>query len=342
MKKLICTILLGLVISTAVSAEIQLPPPKSEKHATANKTEISIPKSSAKPLDKIVAIVNDSVITQSELNIALMRFRIQLNSSHARMPNKKSLRNTVLQKLINQKLQLQLSKKLHLKITSEQVTTEIEKIAKRNHVTIAELQQKLKERGYTYSDYRQLISDQMMIALVQRRLLASKLTISKTEIAAFKQKLQARTQQVKQYQVEDILIPLASNATARQIRAAKSKALSIKKQLQAGGNFKAATRSTTINELGWRGLSDLPDLFANAVKKMRKGSYAGPLQAANGFHIIHLSDTRASPTKKLNDKEIQELVFKKKFSKVLKDWLVQLRHTAYIKILDNNGANDSD
>jgi peptidyl-prolyl cis-trans isomerase SurA len=112
-------------------------------------------------LDKIVAIVNDSVITQSQLNAQMGGLRQQAQQMHMALPAANVLRNQVLQHLIDEQLQIDLAKKLGVKVSAADLDRGLAQIAQQNNLSVNDLQSKVVQQGMNYDQYRQQISKQI-------------------------------------------------------------------------------------------------------------------------------------------------------------------------------------
>ena len=282
-------------------------------------------------LDRILAVVNGEVITQNQFNHALHAARQQFAQNNIPMPNAKKFKQEVLQQLINQKLQLQLAKRNNVTVSDEQINAAIGHIAAQNHATVSQLKAKIAEQHIPYKVFRNQIRKQLTITKLQQEALSSSVTINKTEIAAYRKRHQAQISP-QQYQIATVLIPLPGSATKAQIIHAKEKALLVMKQLHAGFSFNKAMQAHpgSLN-LGWRPLSQVPQIFVAQVLKLKTGEIAGPIKAPNGFHIIKLQGIRETGSG-ISDNQIQQIIFRQKFEKALQKWLQTLRKSAYIHI----------
>lgn len=293
------------------------------------------------PLDHIVAVVNDDVITQSELQQALVRAKTQINQAHLAQPDLAVLHKQVLDQLINQTLQLQLAKTAGIEINEEELEKIITRIATQNHVTVNELYQRIHADGLSKEAYRDEIQRQVTIQKLQQQEVASKLVIPPDEVNAFIKSRIWQTNTDKEYHLEDILIPLGDNPSSEQVIKAKEKANSILTQIEQGKNFHQLAQTESGNaqalaggDLGWRKLPEIPTAFTEQVTHMKTNEISGPIQTPNGFHIIrlanvrHLSSRQAPPERK----QIEELLLQQKLEESVQNWLAKLRAQAFISV----------
>lgn len=252
----------------------------------------------AETLDKIVAIVNDNAITQSQLNEQANLYREQLQFSRAPILAPAALRKQALQHMIDTQLQLQLAQKENITVDDAAVTKAITNIAQQNGLTLDQLKSKVVQQGMSYDKYRAEIKKQMIISELQQREVAPQVRISDQAVTDFLQQngkrliaaqsaASAQATQPAFYHVIDILIPFPESATPQQEADALQQAKTISAKLRSG-----ATLDVQSSDLGWRAFKDLPDIFEPVVQKMQPGSISEPIRAPNGYHLIQLAGVR--------------------------------------------------
>ena len=287
------------------------------------------------PLDQIAVVVNNEIITQSEFNHALAAVKQQFTQHHIPMPNKKVFQKQVIDQLIYQKLQLQLTKRNKIKASDEEINAAIVRMAAQNQLSQSAFKEKLIQQGISYREFRNQIKKQLLISKLQQQVIANDITISESDIVAFKKQHQAQISAAR-YHVATILIPVPEgvDATQVQINHAKKKAFLVLKQLRKGLSFESAMSTHPgSSDLGWWSISDLPQVFISSIRKMKPNEVLGPVKAPNGFHLIKLLGKENQDM--ANSQQIQHAVYQKKFEKTLQQWLWQLRHSSYVHIYIN-------
>lgn len=283
-------------------------------------------------LNRIIAVVNEEIITQSEFDRALVISKQQIQHSGVQMPDEKTFRKEVLDQLIYQKLQLQIAKRNNITATDAEVDTAIGRIITQNHITLAILKQKLQEEGTSFESFKDSLRQQITISKVQRQAVGGSISVSKAEIAEFRKQHAAQLNPASQYDIATIIIPLPESPTDAQIAQAKATATLVYNTVRTQNNFNALMEKYPgSSDLGFRALSDLPQLFAAQVVKMHPGEVAGPIQAPNGFHVIKLIDVQQKAGN-LTTQQIQMIIYQQKFEKLLRPWLEKLKKSAYVKI----------
>lgn len=296
-------------------------------------------KDQGESLDQIAAIVNDDVITVSELNHALKFIKVQLAQENMPLPSEQVLQKQMLEQLINKKLQLQIAKQAGIKVSTEELNKVIENVAKQNHLSVTALYDRLTRDGLSVNDYRQELHDQIILQRLQQQEVISHINISPEEVTSFMHSQSWHNNGTKEYHLEDILIALPDAPSSEQIATAKKHADLVLEQLNQGKSFKeiAQAESNSKNalqggDLGWRKLPEIPSAFAEQVIHMQTKEIAGPIQTPNGFHIIRLVEKRDAGEHETppSRKQVQALLLQRKFEEALQNWLSRLHSQAFI------------
>lgn len=252
-------------------------------------------------LDRIVAVVNNSVITQQQLTEQIELTRQQRLSENKPIPDTATFRKQILNEMIDNELQLQLAANAGLKINEAALDKTIMSIAQRNGFTLEQLREKLQQENIPYAKYRQQIRQQLIINRLQQDEVAAKITVTDQETKDMLAHMPKSITQKTAYHVEDLLIPFPNNPSAADISRIKDIALSLLQRAKNGTSFQELTGLAskynpplTGGDLGWRALNDLPDIFQAPVQKLKPGEVTGTIQADNGFHLIRLLEIRGN------------------------------------------------
>lgn len=250
----------------------------------------------AQPLDSVVAIVNDGVITSSELNTQVNALRQQMQARKMQMPPEKTLRKQVLQHLIDVDLQLQLAKQNDMTVDSTELNEAINKIAANNHLTLTELREELTRQGISWQSYRDNIRKEILISRVQQKAVGKDVSaISNEQVEDYLKTAQFQDKTQFTYHLQNIVIPLPEEPTTGQLNKARQKAKELLAKIRKGEDFNRLAIAESSGEfaleggdLGMRHLAELPDVFAKQVVNMKTGQIAGPIRTGNGFQLIKL------------------------------------------------------
>lgn len=248
-------------------------------------------------LDKVVAVVNNSVITASELDKQVAMAKKQLLAQRIQLPPDSVVRKQVLQHLIDVDLQLQMAKQHGISVDDTELTQAIERIAAANHATLSQMREEIVKQGMGWNEYRENIRKEMILSNLQQKAVGHDVMITNEQVEQYL-KTEGdlpvdRTHLT--YHLKNIVIPLNDEPTPAQMKKAQAIAAQILISIKKGADFNrvAVEKSTgdfalDSGDLGERHLAELPELFAKEVVNMKVGQVAGPLRAGNGLQLIKL------------------------------------------------------
>lgn len=250
-------------------------------------------------IDRIVAIVNDDVIVMSELEARLREVRAQIAESGAAAPPYQVLEKQVLERLIMDRLQLQMADQLGIRIDDEQLNQTIAGMARQNGLTLRQFRDILRRDGYDFAAFREQVRDQLRIAEVRRRQVSDRITVSEREIENFLAMQERQGLPGREYRLRHILVGLPPGASAEERVAAEGRARAVMAELAAGASFGEVAigvsdgrQALQGGDLGWIPAAELPGIFAPIVPNMEPGDVRGPIESPGGFHIIELAQVR--------------------------------------------------
>lgn len=298
-------------------------------------------------LDSIAAIVNDSVITQAELSSQLELIKKQAGNQ-VTLPPENVLKKQVLDQFILRRLQLQLAKQAGIKVDEAMIDKAIQRIAEANKITVDVLYQKTSESGLTKKAYRKEIREEIAIQEIEHRQLAGKINVSKQEVDDFIRSAAWKAFNTKEYHLLDILIALPEIPTPQDIIDAKNHAESVLHKIKSGMSFQEAAMSESQStqalqggDLGWRKLPEIPPTFADELVHLKENGIMGPILTNNGFHIVKLAGLRDIMPKDIESqhKQVEQLLFQRKFEESLQSWITKIKSEAYIRIMGENSKS---
>lgn len=254
-------------------------------------------------IDRIIAVVNNDVITANELDKRLAATKQQLAAQGIKLPPDDVLRRQLLERLVIEQIQLQLATQTGIRVTDQDVEQAIRTIAGRNNMSIDRLYETVRSQGFDRAAYREQLRDQIAIQQLIDREVSSQVSVSETEVNNFLENAQSSARGDTEYDLSHIYIPLAETASPEQAAAAKVRADNVHRQLLAGEDFARAAVAYSQGPdalkggaLGWRSAGQLPELFVAALAKLEPGKVSEVLRGPNGFHILRLNDRRGAGT----------------------------------------------
>jgi peptidyl-prolyl cis-trans isomerase SurA len=264
-------------------------------------TERTAPRQS---LDTIIAIVEEDVITQSELDKKLSQIKQQLAMNNTPLPDDHLLEKQTIDHMINERLALQIAKRAGVQVDDKMLNDIIKRIAQQNNATVAQFRQTLENDGLAFDDFKADLRNELIVTRTQQRAVASRINVSDREIDEMVKKIREQSAATEEYHLGHILLSLPDNPSSSQIIKTKQKAEEIIAELNNGKNFAqmAASYSSSPQalkggDLGWGKLAELPTVFSPVVPTMKVNGVAGPIRTPNGFHIIKLIDVRNQESK---------------------------------------------
>lgn len=248
-----------------------------------------------KPLDHIVAVVNDDVITNSMLSNRLNDFRKQLDASQLSRIQPETLKKQVLERMIRDTIQLQQAKQFGLTVDDLMLNRMLEQLAKSNKMSLEKFRDTIEAEGLNYTRFREQTRDELIINQLQQRIVASKISVSDQEVQQYIEQSEKDGSSKVSYHLNHILIATPEPASPENITTAREKAHEIYRELKDGANFKdvALKESSGRNalkggDLGERKANELPKIFVSAVRDLEAGDVSKPAKSASGFHILKL------------------------------------------------------
>lgn len=249
----------------------------------------------AEPLDKVVAVVNDNVITASELDSQMEVLRQQIRAKKMELPSDDVLRKQVLQHLIDVDIQLQLAKRNEITIDTTELDEAIVRIAENNKISLTQLREEVIKQGLAWDDYRENIRKEMLMNRLQQRAVGKDIVISTQQVTDYLKTASHQENTNQTYHLQNIVIPVPEEPTTGQLNKAKEKAQSLLSKIKQGDDFNRMAIAESSGEyaleggdLGERHLAELPEVFAQKVITMKIGDVVGPIRTGNGFQLIKL------------------------------------------------------
>jgi peptidyl-prolyl cis-trans isomerase SurA len=252
-------------------------------------------------LDHIIAIVNDNVITHVELQQRVKDFKRQMSSNGINIPAESIMQKQVLERILIDRIQMQLAKKQGIQIDDISLNKMLENIAQRNKLSLDSLRISLQQDGISFAQFRAQTRQDLVIQQLQKRMVYDRVRVSQQEIDQFLEQQKASgNNRSKKYRLGHILITTPEAASTEDIKASLTKAESILNEINAGLSFRNAAlkfsegqKALNGGDLGWHTAAELPALFLDAVRNLEVGKISQALRSASGFHIIKLIDKKS-------------------------------------------------
>lgn len=254
----------------------------------------------AEPLDRIVAVVNNEVLLESELVEMEDTVRQQLRQREATPPPYDVLRKQVMERLIIQRIQIQNAGRIGIRVSDDALNAALRQIAGNNNLSLREFRDVLDGDGIAFTDFRESIREEITISRLRKNQVEDKVVVSEREIDDL-----LATQIVQEggelsYKLLHILIKLPEAALPEELQQAQRNVEQVQNLLSEGTSFSevAAGYSDGQNaleggDLGWRTQGELPSLFASVVPSLKTGQVSEPLRSGSGFHLVMVEEKKS-------------------------------------------------
>ena len=257
-------------------------------------------------LDRVIAVVNNEVITQNDLNDRMTNVVKGLQKQGTTLPPQDALQKQLLEKMINDLVQVQEAKDTGIRVDDETLDKMLQRIADENNLSMTEFRRLLEQDGMSWKKFREEMRGEAMINRLREREVEGGINVTEAEIDT-QIALEAREASTDQeWRLAHILVLVPEQATSAQIEARRQRAVQALAAIRKGAEFSQVTAQFSDapdalkgGDLGWRPSGRLPQIFMEAMGTLKQGEVTDILKSANGFHIVKLLDKRgrsATPT----------------------------------------------
>lgn len=250
--------------------------------------------------DRIVAVVNDEIVTLRELEERIRIVTGQLRRQNVPLPPDDVMQTQVLERVIVDRAQVQFARENAIRIDDVQLDRAVARIAEENRMSAVQFRDVLEKDGIPFNRFREDIRTEILINRLRQSEVDGKVVISEGEIDNFlaQNKPSDTAQEIN---LGHILVRVPENASPEQIEARRKRAQEALAQIKGGADFakvsvsfSEAPEALTGGALGFRAQEKLPQLFVDAIAGLSKGGVSEPVKSANGFHILKLIDQRGA------------------------------------------------
>ncbi|AFT69264.1 survival protein SurA [Alloalcanivorax dieselolei B5] len=250
-------------------------------------------------LDRIVAVVNDGAIMESELQSRVAAIVGQFEADNRPLPPAQVLREQVLDRMIIERIQLQLAERGGIRVDDGSLNQALTGIARQNNMTLEQFASMVRGDGYSWAEFREQVRDDMVISRLQQRSVSSRVRITDREVDRFLNSDLGRRMFAADFHLGHILVQVPSGASPEQLEQARNKANGIVQRLRGGADFAETAveqsdgpQALEGGDLGWRPAAQWPTLFAETAIDMQAGEISEPLRSGAGYHILKMIERR--------------------------------------------------
>jgi peptidyl-prolyl cis-trans isomerase SurA len=288
-------------------------------------------------VDRIVAVVNEEVITLSELETAEKPF-MAINPT---ADKKKKLRRDMLDQLISERLLSEQVKEAKLKVTQEEVERAIDDIVRQNSISREQLQQAVEARGMSMSQYRHDLEKQLVrLKLVDLKVRA-KVVVPESDIRAEYDKMKANAPKEELISIRHVFFRWGESPDPAEKTRVMESAKKARKRVAGGEDFAKVAKeisqgptASTGGELGQMSVKSLLPELARGLKDLKDGEISAPIETANGVHVVRVEGREQKPPKTYAEvkTQIYQGLYQKEVERQMKLWVTELRGQAAIDV----------
>ena len=252
-----------------------------------------------KLLDQVVAIVDEDVILQTELEARINTITSRLSAQGTALPPRQVLEERVLDQLITESIQMQMADRAGMRISDNELNETMANIAERNGMSLPQFEIQLEADGVTSNQAREQIRKEMLTSRVQQRQVGNRVRVTDREVENYLESLEARGGNNAQYRLAYIFVSVDDPSDEAEVDAAREKAERLRSEIANGRDFRevAVAESDASNaleggDMGWRAEGQLPSLVAPVVPELPVGEPSDVLENNSGFHLVMVMDKR--------------------------------------------------
>jgi peptidyl-prolyl cis-trans isomerase SurA len=303
-------------------------------------------KGDARTIDRIVAVVNDDIILDSELDQLVstqiaMRREIDPDSTEGKKAIDE-LRHRALDSLIESQLMRQQAAEMKLSVTGEEVDRALEEVKRQNRLDDATFAEALKQQGFTLESYRKNLKKQILELKVVNTAVRSRISVGDDEVRTFYNQNAQKLAGDTEAHLRMILIAIPPDAPAAEVERKKRTAQKVVELARAGRSFVELARAYSDDELtkaeggdlGWVGKGVLVNELEEVMTTMAPGDVRGPVRSARGWHVLELVERKAGSLRPFDEvkEQIRRQLSEQQLEKAMQSWLKELRKKAHVDI----------
>lgn len=301
---------------------------------------------SAEVVDRIVAVVNDDIVTLYELNRAIKPYADKIGALGYSLDKKDKMlftvREDVLKQLVDEKIRDQEIRRANIKVSEKEIDLTIENFKKANYLTDEDLREALAKDGLTLEEYREKMKEQILRVKLINLEVKSKIVITKEEVKSYYENQIDKYRGERKYHLRNIIMnipPFAGDKERSEIRKKMDVVLA---KLIAGEPFETLAMAHSESsfasdggDLGLFRLDELSEQIKEAIKDLKAGDFTSVLDTDLGLQIFFVEEIVTSEAKPLEkvEPEIEKILYNEIVNEKFQTWLEGLRKRAHIKII---------
>jgi peptidyl-prolyl cis-trans isomerase SurA len=295
-------------------------------------------------IDRIVARVNDDVITLSELQEEGLPLFERLRENYTGKELEHQVQRAereFLDQLVLKRLQLQYASQVGITASENEINAAFKDVLSRNNLTQEQLVELLTREGLTLQDYKDRLREQIVLARLMNQAVRSRVSVDTSEVEAYYQTHRGEFDQAPQARVRHIFFRVDPGTGRPQTDDAQARATRVLQEARNGGDFANLARrysedATAANggDLGLIKRGDARPEFEEVIFNMKEGEISEIIRTPNGLHIVKIESFSKGSLRGFSEikPEIERRLLQEKMEKRFQDWTNELKDKAFIEI----------
>ncbi len=288
----------------------------------------------AEVVDRIVAVVNNDIITLSQLNKATEPYKVNIASSQNLQAQKeelvKQLETDILQQLIDASLTRQEAVKYGIDVDDTDVDRAMDNFKKSNNLDQETLERGLAAEGLTIDEYREKLREQILQSMLVNRAVRSKVIITDSDVQKYYEANLDKFSGIKKYRLRNILTESEADIQF------------VEKKLRKKASFAALAKDYSIGsnaseggDLGVFDINSFSQQIKTALENLNKGEFTSVMRTGKAYQIIYVADIlmEGNLTVEQASDKIQEILYQKQAEQQFKEWINSLKESAHVKLM---------
>ena len=267
------------------------------------------------PLDRVIAVVEQGVVLQSELDARLEQIRSRLRAQGTRLPPDEVMKQRVLEQLIMDEIQVQRAEQMGMRVSDSELNQTMRNIASRNNYSLDEFEQALASEGLTFQQAREQIRQEILVSRIQQQQVGQRVRVTDREVDNYLESAAGRERSGVEYLLGHILITVNNFNNEDEVQRAEERARNIQQRISDGADFREMAVAESDGraaleggELGWRREEQLPSLAAGVIPDLDVEEPSEVLQSGSGFHIVTPLDRRGGAEQEVEQSRVQHIL----------------------------------
>jgi peptidyl-prolyl cis-trans isomerase SurA len=289
---------------------------------------------SAEIVDRIVAVVNNDIITLVQLNKAIQPYKLKIEASQTSADQQKAqienLEKNMLKQLIDRSLTSQEAIKYNVNVTDKDIDQAINNFMKMNQLDQEGLEKGLAAEGILYKDYRLKMKEEILQSMLINRAVRSKVIITESDITTYYDAHKEEFAGIKKYHLKNILMTSETDLKGVEKKLGENTSFA-----QLAKEYSIGTNAQQGGDLGVFDINSFSENIKQGLLPLGKGEHSPILEIGQGYQILYVEDIILEGNKTIDqaNEQIQNILYKEQAEKLFTDWIKSLKKSAHIKIM---------